>query len=285
MSRSGSRRPHVEASRIAAAASRFAPRLRSRKPLLAEIQRVEEEVLLDGHRPGERLLGALAGRKAEAGGDGIGGRADPRRRAADQDRCRRRSGMTPASARPTASWPAPRSPASPTISPARPSNETGPTCPRSQTLSPRAPAAARRLRRRRRARRHAADDVGDELVRREVVKRPVDRDRAAVAKHGHGVGDAEDLVEPMRDVDDADVAGACSRSQDAEQPADIGLRQAGGRLVEDQQLDIAVSARAMATIDFSARAELRRRGGRAASGEPRQSSAFAGRSPRPPASR
>ena len=59
-------------------------------------------------------------------------------------------------------------------------------------------------------RRRPADDVVDELLGGDVG-RPVGGDGAAVAKHGHRVGDAEHLVEAVGDVDDADIALARSR--------------------------------------------------------------------------
>ena len=70
------------------------------------------------------------------------------------------------------------------------------------------------------------------LVQRRGVERP---DLEAVAKHGHAAGDREDLVEPVRDVEDAqplllDIADR------REQVLDLGPRQRRGRLVEHQDL-------------------------------------------------
>ena len=60
---------------------------------------------------------------------------------------------------------------------------------------------------------------------------------AAVAQHDHAVGDLEHLVEPVRDVDHADAAGA-QAPQRREEPHDLVGRQAGGRLVEHEDLGL-----------------------------------------------
>ena len=61
------------------------------------------------------------------------------------------------------------------------------------------------------------------------------RQPPAVAKNGDPIGDAEDLVEPMGDVDDADVAGA-KPPQRVEQPFDIGFGKRRGRLIENEDV-------------------------------------------------
>ena len=57
----------------------------------------------------------------------------------------------------------------------------------------------------------------------------------AVAQHRDAVGDAKHLVEPVRDIDDADAARA-QPAQRAQQSLDVGFRQRRGRLVEDQNV-------------------------------------------------
>ena len=57
---------------------------------------------------------------------------------------------------------------------------------------------------------------------------------AAVPQHGHVPGDREDLVQPVGDVEDADPRGR-DPPDDLHQPLDLGRRQGGGRLVEDQE--------------------------------------------------
>ena len=58
-------------------------------------------------------------------------------------------------------------------------------------------------------------------------------DIGAVAQHRDAVGDLEQLVEPMADVDDPDAA-AFELADDVEQARDVALGQRGGRLVHDQ---------------------------------------------------
>ena len=57
----------------------------------------------------------------------------------------------------------------------------------------------------------------------------------AVAQHHHAIGDLEHLIEPMRDVDDADPAIAQTAQSD-EQARHLVGREAGGRLVEHENL-------------------------------------------------
>ena len=78
---------------------------------------------------------------------------------------------------------------------------------------------------------HAADDA----VLLDRLGLAVDRiDRAAVAQHGDAVGDLGDLVELVRDQDRGDALRA-ERDQAIEQRGAVGLIQARGRLVEDEQ--------------------------------------------------
>ena len=66
----------------------------------------------------------------------------------------------------------------------------------------------------------------------------VDRlDRRAVAQDGDRVGDPGDLVQLVRD-DDRRHALLLELEQEVEQRGAVGLVQARGRLVEDEQLDL-----------------------------------------------
>ena len=66
---------------------------------------------------------------------------------------------------------------------------------------------------------HLADRRGDHV--------------APVAQHGDPVGQRRDLVEPVRDVDDAHAVGR-ELPDDAEEPRALRRRQRRGRLVHDQ---------------------------------------------------
>ena len=61
------------------------------------------------------------------------------------------------------------------------------------------------------------------------------RQPAPVAKNRHSIGDAQDLVQPMGDVDDADIAGA-QPPQRLEQAFDVGLGKRRGRLIENENV-------------------------------------------------
>ena len=110
-------------------------------------------------------------------------------------------------ARPMVWWPAPRKPTSPRVSPAATANETGPDALGDE------PSTESTTR----------SDGGGGRAKASVSERPTiictraagdvsrggdGRHAAAVAQHGDPVGDAEDLVQAMGDVDDADAAGA-----------------------------------------------------------------------------
>ena len=60
----------------------------------------------------------------------------------------------------------------------------------------------------------------------------------AVAEHDDAVGDRENLVKVMRDVEDGDPLIA-ERPEDLQQPAPLGAIERGRRLVEDQDFRIA----------------------------------------------
>ena len=62
-------------------------------------------------------------------------------------------------------------------------------------------------------------------------------DEAAVAKHDDAVGDAENFIETVRDIDHADAAGL-ERAHRGEQPLDLIGRQACGGLVENQEVAV-----------------------------------------------
>ena len=83
----------------------------------------------------------------------------------------------------------------------------------------------------------APDHELDEPVGRRR-RRDAGRCRAAVREHGHAVADAADLVETVRDVDDADALGG-EPANDVEQRADLALVEDRGRLVHDQQPHVA----------------------------------------------
>ena len=83
-------------------------------------------------------------------------------------------------------------------------------------------------------RRLAPDDQQDHLLRRRLVD-PALPGHPAVAQHHHAIGDLEHLIEPMRDVDDADPAIAQAAQSD-EQARHLVGGQAGGRLVEHEDL-------------------------------------------------
>ena len=94
------------------------------------------------------------------------------------------------------------------------------------------------IRRRRRldegCRHRAADDLLDEIGRRGFRHRRR-RHPPPVAQNRHPVGDAEYLVEAMRDINDADSAGA-QPPQRVEQAADVRFRQCGRRLVQNEDV-------------------------------------------------
>ena len=83
-------------------------------------------------------------------------------------------------------------------------------------------------------RRLAPDDQQDHLLRRRLVD-PALAGHPAVAQHHHAIGDLEHLIEPMRDVDDADPTIAQAAQSD-EQARHLVGGEAGGRLVEHEDL-------------------------------------------------
>jgi hypothetical protein len=103
----------------------------------------------------------------------------------------------------------------------------GSTAPQSGHLQPR--AAERDRAGGKLALQLATDHHLDHLVARD----PIDgafADVGAVTEHGHAIGDGEDLVEPVADVDDADPVSS-QLGDDREQALDLMRREGGRRLV------------------------------------------------------
>ena len=84
--------------------------------------------------------------------------------------------------------------------------------------------------------RHPAHDVAHELLGRKLRDRGIAGHVAAVAQHGHGIGQPEYLVEPVGDIDDTDATRA-QRPHGMEQVGNVGLGQARGRFVEHQDIE------------------------------------------------
>ena len=81
----------------------------------------------------------------------------------------------------------------------------------------------------------AVDHAADDPVLLDRLGPAIDVvDGAAVAQHGDAVGDVGDLVQLVRDQDRGDALLA-ERDQTIEQRRAVGLVEAGGRLVQDQQ--------------------------------------------------
>ena len=71
----------------------------------------------------------------------------------------------------------------------------------------------------------------------ELAGRPR-RQAAAVAEHGHAIGDAEHLRQAVRDVDDAS-AFAGEPLDDGKHALDLAVGERRGRLVEDEDARVA----------------------------------------------
>ena len=146
-------------------------------------------------------------------------------------------GWMPASTRASDERPLPSRPATPTTSPrcrvrSMPAGLDAPETPRASSSDF---ADRRRLAHHvGEAARAAADDVGDHRFQRELGHRRRD-DMLAVAQDRGAVGDAEDLVHAVRDVDDGDALAA-QLADIVEQALDLVARQRRGRLVEHQDL-------------------------------------------------
>ena len=164
----------------------------------------------------------------------------------------------------------PTRPATPSTSPACSSKLTGSTSGRSSTSARlQHDALAGRL-----PRRPLADVAphheADQLVRRQALDLPR-RDDAAVLQHRRAVGEAEDLREPVRDVEDAEAA-RLELLDDREHALELGAGEDRRRLVEDE--DARVERERTGDLDelalgdaeprdLAAERDLRRRRGRA----------------------
>ena len=152
---------------------------------------------------------------------------------------------TPKTARASSVRPEPTRPARPRISPRRTARSTD--CGRDRWRSARR-SISRRSRAGRRCRRQverlevAADHQADHGV--VARSRRVElADHAAVAQHHDAVGAALDLVQPVRDEDDADAVGlqlgddlACSRSVSESVRLEVGSSMMTRRGIERQRL-------------------------------------------------
>ena len=134
--------------------------------------------------------------------------------------------------------PGPRraSPTRPRSSPSRTSKSTGPAF---GVINPRTvtrvlPALGRGLLEH--VEQGPADDQPHQVLGRSLADRLL-ADELAVAQHDDAVGDAEDLVEPVRHVDHADALFA-QAPQRREQPLHLIGRQARRRLVEHEEIAI-----------------------------------------------
>ena len=97
---------------------------------------------------------------------------------------------------------------------------------------------------------NAAEHCGEHLAAR-GARRLEQAGVPPVAKHGDAVGDLEDLVEVVRDVDDRDRL-LLEPADDAEDELRLLLGERGGRLVHDQDARPPASARAISMMRCSA---------------------------------
>ena len=145
------------------------------------------------------------------------------------------AGVTPKIVSATLLRPEPTSPAMPRISPARSSNEMSWNTPsRVQILDLEHHVADRHLLLGEHLGDLAADHHADDVVAGDIVG-GVGADVLAVAKHRELVGDLEQLVHLVGDVDDA-FALRAQTADDLEQMRHLGLGQRRGRLVHDQDV-------------------------------------------------
>ena len=145
-------------------------RLRSRKRVAPKLSGLRNRFSLTDMVRRERLLGALAGGKADAGAMASPARPERIARPSSDIDAARRGDATPAIVRPTASWPWPRRPARPTISPLPTMNATGPTAPTRRPFDRQGQARRVGARALSGATRQTADDVGDQLLGRHAVE-------------------------------------------------------------------------------------------------------------------
>ena len=160
----------------------------------------------------------------------------PQRLAADRDRAASRADRARTAPAPPRIVPAPTSPAKPTTSPARTENDTSLKPAGLDSFSTRStssPALASDVRREVLLE-PAADHHLDERRRGRATPIGTRGDVPAVAQHGDRVAQPEDLLEPVADVDAGDAA-LFRRVDQRVEPVGFVLRQAAGRLVEDDQ--------------------------------------------------
>ena len=144
---------------------------------------------------------------------------------------------TPKTARAISLRPAPTRPARPTISPARTVKLTSWKMPSdSRPSTSRTTSPIRRDGLGEEVADLAADHQRDQLVDRGVGDR-LGRDVLAVAHHGDGVAEGEDLVEAVRDEDQRATLVA-QAAGDGEEPLDLDAAERRGRLVHDQQAGV-----------------------------------------------
>ena len=80
----------------------------------------------------------------------------------------------------------------------------------------------------------ASDDHSDQLIRRRIGYRLLP-DQLAIAQHSDAIGDPEDLIQSMRDIDHRN-APLLERTNGRKQLLDFIGRQAGRRFVEDKYI-------------------------------------------------
>ena len=147
------------------------------------------------------------------------------------------AGVTPNSVSATLLRPEPTRPATPRISPLRRSNDTPWNLPsRQRSRSRQRDVADRRDLLREHLGDLAANHQLDDLVARNI-RGLVLANEPPVAEHRHLVGDLEQLVHLMGDVDDA-RALILERTDDPEQVLDLAFRQRRGWLIHDQDVGI-----------------------------------------------
>ena len=141
-------------------------------------------------------------------------------------------------------WPLPSTPAMPTISPARTSNDTPRTFGDAAVVrGVQIGHDEQRLGRLRRSLLDAQDDVAPDHHPGELRLGGAlacdGADLPAAPEHGDAVGDLEHLVQLVADEDDRHVLRR-QRAEDGEQILRLLRRQDGGRLVEDEDVRVPV---------------------------------------------
>ena len=209
-------------------------RRKSRNPNRETARRVASVVLAGRrHVEDDAVAAAVFGDV----GDSQGGRA--RRRIDRHGRPRSRTspvsaGVRPNKTRASSVRPAPTSPASPRISPARTlkrdvahARRPAPQIPYLEDHLARLDECLGKDRRQ-----LAADHHADQVAARHLVHAP-GPDQHAVAQGRHAIGDLRQLFEAVGNVDDADAV-RLQVADDPEEPVDLLVAQRGRRLVHDQ---------------------------------------------------